>query len=67
MKIPELPFTTTDWSQVPSTEHSGETGRAFWRIVSTGTLTRAMPMAPGERWSTKLSGIQLSGIAVTLL
>ncbi len=36
-------------------------------IVSTGTLTRAMPIAPGERWSTKLSGIQLSGIAVTLL
>src|SRR3954453_21052231 len=28
MKIPELPFTTTDWSQVASTEHSGETGRA---------------------------------------
>ena len=36
-------------------------------IVSTGTLTRAMPIAPGERWSTKLSGIQLSGISVTLL
>ena len=36
-------------------------------IVSTGTLTRAMPIAPGERWSTKLSGIQLSGISVTRL
>ena len=36
-------------------------------IVSTGTLTRAMPIAPGERWSTRLSGIQLSGITVTLL
>src|SRR5215208_1487762 len=36
-------------------------------IVSTGTLTRAMPIAPGERWSTKLSGIQLSGMSVTRL
>jgi 2-oxo-3-hexenedioate decarboxylase len=36
-------------------------------VVSTGTLTRALPIAPGERWSTKLSGIQLSGIEVMLL
>jgi 2-oxo-3-hexenedioate decarboxylase len=36
-------------------------------IVSTGTLTRALPIAPGERWSTKLSGIQLSGVDLTLL
>jgi 2-oxo-3-hexenedioate decarboxylase len=35
-------------------------------IVSTGTLTRALPIAPRERWSTKLSGIQLSGINLTL-
>ena len=36
-------------------------------IVSTGTLTRALPIAPGERWSTKLSGIQLSEIDLTLV
>jgi 2-oxo-3-hexenedioate decarboxylase len=36
-------------------------------IVSTGTLTRALPIAPGEGWSTKLSGIQLSGIDLTLV
>jgi 2-oxo-3-hexenedioate decarboxylase len=36
-------------------------------IVSTGTLTRALPIAPGERWSTKLSGIQLPGISLTLV
>jgi 2-oxo-3-hexenedioate decarboxylase len=35
-------------------------------IVSTGTLTRALPIMPGERWSTKLSGIQISGINLTL-
>ena len=31
-------------------------------IVSTGTLTRALPVAPGEVWHTKLSGIALDGI-----
>ena len=31
MKIPALPFTVTDWSQVPVTMHPGETGQALWR------------------------------------
>jgi len=31
-------------------------------IVSTGTLTRALPVAPGEVWHTKLNGIALDGI-----
>ena len=31
-------------------------------IVSTGTLTRALPIAPGEVWHTRLSGIPLDGI-----
>ena len=34
-------------------------------IVSTGTLTRALPVQAGETWSTILTGIQLDGIAVT--
>ena len=33
MKIPELPFTVTDWSKVSATEHGGETGAAFWRTL----------------------------------
>lgn len=33
-------------------------------IVTTGTLTRALPIAPGERWSTRLDGLALEGIAV---
>jgi 2-oxo-3-hexenedioate decarboxylase len=35
-------------------------------IVSTGTLTRALPMAPGETWSTRLHGIPLNGIEITV-
>ncbi|GJD53230.1 2-hydroxyhexa-2,4-dienoate hydratase [Methylobacterium crusticola] len=35
-------------------------------IVSTGTLTRALPVAAGERWSTRLDGLPLAVIAVAL-
>jgi 2-oxo-3-hexenedioate decarboxylase len=34
-------------------------------IVTTGSLTRAFPVAPGETWSTQIEGLPLSGIAVT--
>jgi hypothetical protein len=48
MKIPELPFTITDWSQVPSTEHSGETGRALWRTLNIGDVrVRMVEYTPG--------------------
>jgi 2-oxo-3-hexenedioate decarboxylase len=35
---------------------------AAGEIVTTGTLTRALPVAPGETWSTALGGIALDGI-----
>ena len=33
-------------------------------IVTTGTVTRAFPIAAGERWTTTLSGIALEGLSV---
>ena len=33
-------------------------------IVTTGTLTRALPIAPGETWTTTLRGIALEGISL---
>jgi 2-oxo-3-hexenedioate decarboxylase len=33
-------------------------------IVTTGTLTRALPVRPGETWSTDLAGVALDGIRV---
>ena len=33
-------------------------------IVTTGTLTKALPVRPGETWSTELSGVALDGISV---
>jgi 2-oxo-3-hexenedioate decarboxylase len=35
---------------------------AAGEIVTTGTLTRAMPVRPGEIWSTTLNGVALDGI-----
>jgi 2-oxo-3-hexenedioate decarboxylase len=37
---------------------------AAGEIVTTGTLTRALAIAPGEIWSTRLDGLPLDGIAV---
>jgi 2-oxo-3-hexenedioate decarboxylase len=33
-------------------------------IVSTGTLTRALPVKAGETWTTKLKGIDLEGVSL---
>jgi 2-keto-4-pentenoate hydratase len=35
---------------------------AAGEIVSTGTLTRALPVKPGESWRTRLRGIPIDGI-----
>ena len=37
---------------------------AAGEIVSTGTLTRALPAKPGETWTTKLKGIALEGVSL---
>ena len=39
---------------------------AAGEIVTTGTLTRALPVMPGEAWRTTISGLPLDGIAVRL-
>jgi 2-oxo-3-hexenedioate decarboxylase len=33
-------------------------------VITTGTLTRAFPVGPGEHWSTTLEGIDLPGLSV---
>jgi 2-oxo-3-hexenedioate decarboxylase len=37
---------------------------AAGEIVTTGTLTRAFPVAPGETWSTALAGVSLPGARI---
>ena len=34
-------------------------------MITTGTLTAALPIRPGQTWSTNLKGIALSGISVS--
>jgi hypothetical protein len=48
VKIPELPFTVTDWSTVPIAHHSGEKGHALWRTLNIGDLrVRTVEYSPG--------------------
>jgi 2-oxo-3-hexenedioate decarboxylase len=35
-------------------------------VVTTGTLTRAFPVTPGERWSTIVDGFDLPGLSVEI-
>jgi 2-oxo-3-hexenedioate decarboxylase len=37
---------------------------AAGEIVTTGTLTRAFPVAPGEEWTTELTDIPLEGARI---
>jgi hypothetical protein len=38
MDMTNIPFGTTTWSQVPQTEHKGETGVARWRTQQFGPI-----------------------------
>jgi 2-oxo-3-hexenedioate decarboxylase len=44
------------------TESSPEWGLKPGDIVTTGTVTRAFPVAPGQRWSTQVVGLPLAGM-----
>ena len=48
MKITELPFGTTDWSRVETTEHPGVHGVATWRTRQFGDIrVRLVEYSPG--------------------
>ncbi|MFO1208231.1 MAG: hypothetical protein U1E40_03310 [Amaricoccus sp.] len=46
--------------------HPANPPLAAGEIVTTGTLTDAQPVAPGETWSTRLDGIPLGGLTLTV-
>jgi 2-oxo-3-hexenedioate decarboxylase len=35
-------------------------------MVTTGTLTRAFPVTHGERWSTRIEGLDLAPMAIEI-
>jgi len=48
LKIPALPFTVTDWENIPATEHPGEHGTALWRTLNIGDIrVRMVQYSPG--------------------
>jgi hypothetical protein len=55
--IVDLPFGTTDWAQVPVTEHPGEHGVARWRTRQFGAIRiRMVDYSPGyvaDHWCRK--------------
>ncbi|MEV6965246.1 DHCW motif cupin fold protein [Hamadaea sp. NPDC051192] len=57
MLIDKIPFGTTDWAQVPATEHPGEAGTATWRTREFGDLrVRMVEYSAGylaDHWCTK--------------
>ncbi|MDP1566871.1 MAG: DHCW motif cupin fold protein [Polaromonas sp.] len=57
MKMSNIPFGTTDWSAIPQTEHSAQTGQAFWRTQQFGDIrVRRVEYTPGyvsDHWCSK--------------
>ena len=57
MKMTEIPFGTTDWSTISPTEHTGETGLAYWRTQHFGNIrVRMVEYTPGylaDHWCVK--------------
>lgn len=57
MRMTNIPFGVTDWSQVEATEHYGESGVAHWRTRQFGTIrVRLVEYSAGYRadhWCVK--------------
>jgi quercetin dioxygenase-like cupin family protein len=57
VRIEGVPFAAIDWSKVPETEHTGETGAAYWRTVEAGAIrVRKVCYSPGykaDHWCAK--------------
>ncbi len=56
MNMQNIPFGTTDWSQIERIEKSAESGKAFWRTQQFGDVrVRMMEYTPGyasDHWCT---------------
>jgi len=57
VQLSQIPFGTTDWSEVESTEHKGERGFARWRTRHFGSIrVRMVEYSPGyfaDHWCVK--------------
>jgi mannose-6-phosphate isomerase class I len=57
MQINDIAFGTTDWDEVPKTDHTGETGSATWQTRQFGPIrVRMVTYTPGylaDHWCVK--------------
>jgi hypothetical protein len=57
MQIADIPFGTTDWSDIAPTEHEGDVGTAIWRTRNFGSIrVRMVEYTPGyvaDHWCVK--------------
>jgi quercetin dioxygenase-like cupin family protein len=57
MKMYNIPFGTTDWSQIERVEKSAQAGQAFWRTQQFGDVrVRMVEYTPGyvsDHWCVK--------------
>jgi quercetin dioxygenase-like cupin family protein len=57
MNMTDIPFGTTDWSTIETTEHAGDPGVAHWRTRSFGGIrVRMVEYSPGyiaNHWCSK--------------
>lgn len=57
MRIVDIPFGTTDWSQIDPTQHAGERGVAHWRTREFGAIrVRMVEYSPdylADHWCRK--------------
>lgn len=57
MKMIDIPFGTTDWSEIQPTQHAGDTGTAYWRTRNFGDVrVRMVEYTPGylaDHWCVK--------------
>jgi hypothetical protein len=57
MNMSDIPFGLTTWSEIPPTEHKGETGTAYWRTAQFGEIrVRMVEYSPGylaDHWCSK--------------
>jgi hypothetical protein len=57
VKMSNIPFGVTDWSQIQPTEHAGERGKAYWRTQQFGDIqVRVAEYSPGyfaDHWCAK--------------
>ncbi|MGE5680266.1 MAG: DHCW motif cupin fold protein [Bacillota bacterium] len=57
MKISDIPFGITDWSEIERTEHKGENGTAYWHTQQFGSIrVRMVEYSPGylaDHWCSK--------------